>query len=222
MGITFPGESREYRAARNALLEREIELRRQMEELATRRRALPPGGPLKQDYVFDVMADGRPAKTKLSELFRPGTETLITYSYMFPRFPSDTRDAPTHGETAKLKKVDTPCPSCSALIDSFAGAAEHVEAAGFNFVIVANTTIERLTAFAHDRGWGRLRLTSSAGNSFKRDYHGQVEGGQEPIMTVFHRYPDGIRHFWSPKCSMPRPILARTIAATAPSTRSGI
>jgi predicted dithiol-disulfide oxidoreductase (DUF899 family) len=116
---------------------------------------------------------------------------------MFPRFPSDTRDAPTHGETAKLKKVDTPCPSCSALIDSFAGAAEHVEAAGFNFVIVANTTIQRLTAFADDRGWKRVRLASSAGNSFKRDYHGQVEGGQEPIMTVFDRYPDGIRHFWS-------------------------
>jgi predicted dithiol-disulfide oxidoreductase (DUF899 family) len=197
MGITFPGESAEYRATRNSLLEREIELRRQIEDVAARRRALPPGGLLKQDYVFDVMANGHPAKIKFSELFRPGTNTLITYNFMFPRYPTDTRDAPIHGETAKLKKADTPCPSCSALIDSFDGAAEHVEAAGFNFVIVANTSIDRLTAFARDRGWTHARFVSSANNGFKRDYHGAIEGGQQPVMTVFHRYPDGIRHFWS-------------------------
>jgi predicted dithiol-disulfide oxidoreductase (DUF899 family) len=197
MGLTFPGESREYRAARDALLEHEIELRRRIEDVAARRRALPPGGLLKEDYVFDIMAGDRPAKIKFSELFRPGTTTLISYNIMFPRFPSDPRDKPVRGETAKLNKVDTPCPSCSALIDSLDGAAEHVEAAGFNFVIVANTSIERLTAFARDRGWRHARFVSSANNTFKRDYHGQTEGGQEPVTTVFHRYPDGIRHFWT-------------------------
>jgi predicted dithiol-disulfide oxidoreductase (DUF899 family) len=197
MSLTFPGESKEYRTARNALLEREIELKRQIEDVAARRRALPPGGLLKEDYVFDVMTGGRPGKIKFSELFRPGTKSLITYNFMFPRFPSDPRDAPTRGETAKLKKVDTPCPSCTALIDSLDGAAEHVEAAGFNFVIVANTSIERLAAFARDRGWTHARFVSSAGNSFKRDYHAAVDGGQETMTTVFHRYPDGIRLFWS-------------------------
>jgi predicted dithiol-disulfide oxidoreductase (DUF899 family) len=197
MGITFPGESAEYRTARNSLLEREIELRRQIEDVAARRRALPPGGLLKQDYVFDVMANSHPAKIKFSELFHPGTNTLITYHFMFPRYPADKRDAPKLGETAKLKKADTPCPSCSALIDSLDGAAEHVEAAGFNFVIVANTSIDRLATFAGDRGWTHARFVSSANNSFKRDYHGEIEGGQQPLTTVFHRYPDGIRHFWS-------------------------
>jgi predicted dithiol-disulfide oxidoreductase (DUF899 family) len=197
MGLTFPGESAEYRAARNSLLEREMELRRQIEEVAARRRPLPPGGLLREDYVFDIMVEGEPAKIRFSELFRPGTKTLITYNFMFPRYPTDPRDAPKSGETAKLKKQDTPCPSCSALIDSFDGAAEHVEAAGFNFVIVANTSIDRLTAFARDRGWTHARFVSSANNSFKRDYHGATEGGQEPVTTVFHRYPDGIRHFWS-------------------------
>jgi predicted dithiol-disulfide oxidoreductase (DUF899 family) len=118
MSLNFPGESKEYRAARDALLEREIELRRQIEDVAARRRALPPGGLLKEDYVFDIMTDGHPARIKFSELFRPGTRTLITYNFMFPRFPSDPRDKPARGETAKLDKVDTPCPSCSALIDS--------------------------------------------------------------------------------------------------------
>ena len=44
MGIALPGESPEYRAARDRLLEREIELRRAMEAVAAARRVLPPGG----------------------------------------------------------------------------------------------------------------------------------------------------------------------------------
>ena len=44
MGTTFPGESAEYRAARDRLLEQEIELRRAMEAVAAARRELPPGG----------------------------------------------------------------------------------------------------------------------------------------------------------------------------------
>src|SRR5262249_54710573 len=52
MPIRFPGESAEYRAARDRLLEREIELRRAMEAVAVARRALPPGGALPQDHVL--------------------------------------------------------------------------------------------------------------------------------------------------------------------------
>jgi hypothetical protein len=39
-----PGESPAYRAARNALLIEEIELRRHLERVAAQRRALPAGG----------------------------------------------------------------------------------------------------------------------------------------------------------------------------------
>ena len=42
MAITFPGESAEYRAARNRLLEQEIELRRVMEAVAAARRGYRP------------------------------------------------------------------------------------------------------------------------------------------------------------------------------------
>ena len=52
MSTTFPGESTEYRAARDRLLEREMELRRAMEAVAAARRELPPGGPIPEDYVF--------------------------------------------------------------------------------------------------------------------------------------------------------------------------
>jgi predicted dithiol-disulfide oxidoreductase (DUF899 family) len=50
--IQFPNENAAYRRARNALLEEEMELRRQIERIAAKRRALPAGGDLKEDYVF--------------------------------------------------------------------------------------------------------------------------------------------------------------------------
>ena len=85
MGVTFPNESSEYRAARNKLLQRELALRREMEAVAAEIRALPPGGAVPEDYEFDHMdAKGAPAKVRLSELFRPGTDTLMIYHYMFP------------------------------------------------------------------------------------------------------------------------------------------
>ena len=181
--------SAEYRAARDRLLDKEIELRRAMEAVAAARRALPPGGLTPQDYVFDgVGADGAPAKTRLSELFAPGKDTLIVYNMMFPRHPSDDRPKPATGETAKLAKEETPCPSCTALLDQLDGAVGHLEAAGFNFAVVAQTSIDRLAGFARDRGWKNMRLLSSAGNSFKRDYHAVFEdGSQAPLLSVFHR-----------------------------------
>ena len=54
MAVAFPGESAEYRAARNRLLDQEIELRRAMEAVAEARRRLPPGGAVPQDYAFQT------------------------------------------------------------------------------------------------------------------------------------------------------------------------
>jgi hypothetical protein len=45
VGVTFPNESLEYRAARNRLLQLEAGLRREMEAVAAEIRALPAGGP---------------------------------------------------------------------------------------------------------------------------------------------------------------------------------
>lgn len=199
MKIHFPNESAEYRAARERLLEKEIELRRQMEAVAEERRKLPPGGELKEDYVFDGLGpDGKPARIRFSELFASGRDTLIVYNMMFPRYPTDTRPKPERGAFASLPREDSPCPSCTALVDQFDGAAPHLEAAGFNFVVIAKTPLERLLTFARERGWRHQRFLSAANNSFKRDYHSEdEEGGQEALLQVFHRSSDGIRHFWS-------------------------
>src|SRR5947209_2685338 len=66
VNVSFPGESREYRAARNRLLEQEIELRRVTEAVAAERRALPLGGVVPQDYIFQgAGAEGTPTDVRL-------------------------------------------------------------------------------------------------------------------------------------------------------------
>jgi predicted dithiol-disulfide oxidoreductase (DUF899 family) len=197
--ITFPNESAKYRTAREKLLQKEIGLRRAMEEVAVARRALPPGGLVPQDYVFDALGpDGKPGTVKLSELFAPGKDSLILYNMMFPRHPRETRDVATSGGTAKLARPDQPCPSCTALLDQFDGAVGHLEAGGFNFAVVAKTALENLVTLGRDRGWRNMRLVSSANNGFKRDYNAEAaDGAQSPLLSVFHRDADGIRHFWS-------------------------
>src|SRR3546814_2930105 len=95
-GVIFPNESPDYRGARNKLLQREVALRREMEAVAAGVRALPPGGPVPEDYEFDhIDANGEPAKVRLADLFQPGTDTLILYHYMFPRHRSDERRGPS-------------------------------------------------------------------------------------------------------------------------------
>src|SRR5205085_11273917 len=100
MSISFPGESPEYRAARDRLLEQEMELRRAMEAVAAARRELPPGGVVPEDYVFQAAgAGGTPTDVRLSELFAPGRDSLAIYSFMFPRDPGDERPGPATGQT---------------------------------------------------------------------------------------------------------------------------
>jgi predicted dithiol-disulfide oxidoreductase (DUF899 family) len=198
MTITFPGESAEYRAARERLLEHEAQLRRATEAVAAARRALPPGGVVPEDYVFQgAGADGRPADVRLSELFAPGRDSLLIYSFMFPRDPGDERPGPAAGETARLPLAEGPCPSCAALLDQLEGAAEHA-AQRVNLVAVAKAPLPRVLTFARERGWRRLRLLSSAANGYNRDYHAETaEGWQRPILNVFHRDGETIRHFWA-------------------------
>jgi predicted dithiol-disulfide oxidoreductase (DUF899 family) len=197
MDIRFPGESAEYRAARDQLLQQEIELRRAMEAVAEARRKLPPGGIVPEDYVFEgAGADGRPTKLTLSELFAPGKASLVTYSFMFPRDPGDDRPGPTSGETALLALTEGPCPSCVALLDQLDGAVLHASPL-INFAVIAKAPAERVLAFRQERGWRHLRMLSSAGNTFNRDYHAETpDGRQRPMLNVFHRDGDTIRHFW--------------------------
>lgn len=172
-GLRFPGESLKYRAARDKLLQEEIELRRHLERVAAHRRELPPGGEA-DDYLFD--SEDGPAR--LSQLFEPGKQSLVTYNWMF---------GPERKES---------CPSCAAFLDALDGAALHIMQR-VNLVVIARSPIERLAAFKHHRGWRHLDLMSSAGNSFNADYFALTSDGMEnPMLNVFHRDGDVVRHFW--------------------------
>jgi predicted dithiol-disulfide oxidoreductase (DUF899 family) len=179
----FPGEGRSYRAARNQLLAAEIKLRRQIEAVAALRRKLPLGGLVPEDYAFEEgaadLADSTTVRrVKMSELFERDT-SLVVYSFMY---------GPAMAKA---------CPMCTSMLDSLDGAALHA-AQRINLVVVAKSPIQRIRAFARERGWRNLRLLSSAGNSYNLDYRGEDEkGAQSPALNVFTRKDGKIYHCWS-------------------------
>lgn len=191
--MAFPNESAEYREARNALLDAEIALRRQTEAVAAMRRALPPGGEVPEDFVFErIDAHQRPEKVPLSELFGEFPSILV-YSYMFG------------------PERDVPCAGCTHLLDCLDGAARHVPQRAPLYVVAASP-IARLAAWAHARGWDHLQLLSTAGNGYNDRYYGNTaaltpemralrgykpdENWDEPMLNVFTRDGGTIRHFW--------------------------
>src|SRR5947208_295435 len=99
----FPNESPQYRTARNKLLNAEVALRRQTENVAAMRRALPEGGEVPEDYVFH---DEKGA-VRMSGLFQRG-DTLVAYSFMYG------------------PQMERPCPMCTAVIDGLNGNAVHI------------------------------------------------------------------------------------------------
>src|SRR5712672_2753308 len=200
--VHFPGESSEYRRARNELLEAEAELKRLNEQVAAKRRALPAGGLIREDYVFESAADG--SKVRLSELFAPGKNSLVIYNMMFPRWSEDQRAGAPGAKTAELPLVEQPCPSCTSVVDGLEGAAFHL-AERTNLVVIAKTSPDRLRTYAQERGWQNLRVLSSRNNTFNRDYHAETpEGEQLPVLNVFSRDEDGIDHRWASELTFVR------------------
>lgn len=172
--VRFPGESAQYRAARDQLLQAEIALRRQLEAVAAQRRALPPGGLVPQDYVFE----GEAGPVKLSELFGD-RNVLLLYGFMLG------------------PEMAQACPFCTSIIDALDGEMKHIRQQAA-IAIVARSPLPRLAAHARERGWRDTQLLSSAGNSFHRDYHAEDgQGRQRPTMNVFRRAGGEIRHAWA-------------------------
>ncbi len=76
--LRYPNESQAYRDARDALLEEEQELVAKVKALSEKRRKLPLGGQLKEDYAFQWASDGKVGKpVKLSELFGDKNSLLL-------------------------------------------------------------------------------------------------------------------------------------------------
>jgi predicted dithiol-disulfide oxidoreductase (DUF899 family) len=184
--VRFPGETDEYRRARNELLETEIELRRQAEAVAARRRILPLGGEVPTDYLFEESAGdtGQTRTVRLSELFEDDKDSLFLYSFMF--VPG----------SAGLP-LEAACPSCTSIIDAVDGEAPHITQR-VNLAVAAKVPIQQLREHARSRGWRNVRLLSSANTTYNHDYHAEApDGRQDPMATVFVRHDGKIHHFWS-------------------------
>lgn len=89
--VRFPGESDSYRVARDELLDAEITMRRPIESVAAKRRALPPGGEVREDYVFEEQGtwtqSGHSGISSTSSR-KAGAKNGI------PSFPTDSPAAP--------------------------------------------------------------------------------------------------------------------------------
>src|SRR5256714_2101568 len=166
-GMNWPNQSEEYRRARDELLQSEIELRRQEEAVAAQRRALPPGGEVTGDYVFDSPS----GPVTFPELFANGKDTLYLYNFMF-----------IPGEQGL--PLEVACPSCTSIIDGMDGAFRHL-LDRVDVAILAKAPIEQFAAWGAERGWRFAPLYSSSRSTFNRDYNAESDdGAQLPIAHV--------------------------------------
>ena len=172
----FPNESTEYRAARNALLAEEIELRRHIERVAAQRRALPAGGEIPKAYEF--VSESGPAT--LSDLFGD-KETLMVYSMMF-------------GPQRKA-----PCPSCTSFLTSWNGTATNLRER-VALAVTARSPIERLVEYRRQRGLDKLPFVSDVSGEYTRTYV-NADDADVPGFSVFTRRDGTIRHFYSGEMS---------------------
>ena len=131
-----------------------------MKAVAAKRRRLPRGGRLKEDYVVQWANDGKVGKSvRFSELFED-KDTLLLYSMMFG--PS----------------WDKPCPSCTSLVDGFDRSWYQVSRDAA-FVVIAKAQADRINAWARERGWSQIPLVSGYRSTYQADYR-----CQEKTMTT--------------------------------------
>src|SRR5262249_44450484 len=182
--LRYPNESREYRDARESLLKDEQELIDKVKSVAERRRNLPPGGELKEDYVLPWANDGKVGKSvKFSELFGD-KDTLLLYSWMYgPNW-------------------DHPCPSCTSLVDGFDRAC-YSAPQDVRFATIPKPPANKINAWAKRRGWSQIALVSGFDSAFQADYkcQGESDDMQWPVMHVFRRRDGKIFHFWATELS---------------------
>ena len=175
----YPNETAEYRSARDELLELEKELVRTTRAVAEKRRELPLGGRLKEDYQFHWANDEQVGDAvRLSELFGD-KPTLMLYNFMYgPGW-------------------DKPCLSCTSLMDGFDRTAYQVtqDAA---FCGIAKAPAEKINDWANARGWKDIDLVSGFGTTYQADYECQADNDdiQWPILHVFRKHEGEIYHFW--------------------------
>ena len=171
--IRQAGETAEYRKARTSLLADEIELRRQIQRVAERRRALPPG-PVAKNYRF---RDEQGREIGLGALFGRH-DTLFTYLWMYG------------------PERERPCPMCTSFVGSFDVPLPDIEQR-LSLAIIGRSPVARQLAFARERGWQHLKFYETIDEDFVRDTHWVVNGEEGAGVFIWKRDGDTVRLFWA-------------------------
>ena len=190
--IRWPaGASDDYIQARDALLEAEWALSKQIEAVAAQRRKLPPGPLIEKDYTFteainpsDPDPNTATKETTLTDLVADG-RNLIVYHMMF------------------AEAAETPCAGCAALVDPLDSVARHIEQHA-TFVVIGRAPLATMRSFARERGWLKARLLSSYGSEFNVDMNVEKPlwapgTDQQPGISVFLKDGESgkVRHWYS-------------------------
>jgi predicted dithiol-disulfide oxidoreductase (DUF899 family) len=170
----FPGETPEYRHARQTLLVEEIELRRHATRVVEQRRALPPGPVIEKDYRFK---DERGFDVSLRDLFGD-KDTLVAYFWMYG------------------PERERPCPMCTNWIGSVDGNATDIKQR-VAYKILGRSPVERQFAFAQERGWRNTDFVQTVGDDYANDLGLLTDDGEYPALTVFKRDGDEVQLFWA-------------------------
>ena len=129
-----------WRAAREALLEREKAHTRLGDELARERQALP-WVRVEKDYRFET-DDG---ERSLADLF-DGRSQLLVYHFMF---------GPSYAAG---------CPVNSSIADSIDGVVGHLRARDATLILVSQAPLAKLQAYKRRMGWSIPWVSSSPGD----------------------------------------------------------
>jgi predicted dithiol-disulfide oxidoreductase (DUF899 family) len=166
--------SKEWQAARDALLAKEKEATRARDALAAERRRLPIVR-IEKDYAFD----GPDGKTRLLDLFE-GRRQLLLYHFMF---------GPNQNEG---------CDGCSMFVDQV-GHLAHLHARDTSFALVSRAPLEKIAAYKKRMGW-KIPWFSSLESDFNVDFGVSPETPQPDVyqdgetfgLSVFLRDGDNV------------------------------
>ena len=140
---------------RKALLQQEKELTRQLDRVNAARRRLPMVK-LEKAYTFD----GPDGKVTLLDLFA-NRRQLIVYHFMF--------------DPAWQKG----CMGCTGYVDAI-GDLSMLAERNTSFVLISRAPLEKLQAYARQRGWNRPWF-SSFGSDFNYDFHATLDESVRPV-----------------------------------------
>ncbi|MFT7285992.1 MAG: putative dithiol-disulfide oxidoreductase (DUF899 family) [Halieaceae bacterium] len=150
--------TREWIAARKALLDKEKELTRLRDELSSLRRELPWTRATKSSEFR-----GTEGSRTLADLFGSSRQ-LIVYHFMYG------------------PDWETGCPSCSFWAENYQGTTIHLANRDAGLVVISRAAFEKLAAYRERMGW-TFPWHSSHGSDFNFDFQvsylpEQIESGE--------------------------------------------